>query len=97
MMSNDLDEPCAVLHGTPVDGYKLAGPFLSEDDALEWAKDAFQKGDPYWWVLPIEEPEFEVLDPDVLDACGKCGSCLACDCNIVDMTPPMPTYALDGI
>ncbi len=92
-----MDEAYAILSGNPIKGWKLDGPFLSEDEALEWAKDAFDH--PYWWTLPIAEPEF-----DIIEACGKCGSCLECDCDtladdldIAIPTPPVPDYVLNGV
>lgn len=39
-----------VVHGSPLDGLTIVGPFADPFDAAEWAE-AFVDGE--WWVAPL--------------------------------------------
>ena len=44
-----------ILHGNPVDGLGLVGPFPSADEATEYADEYFN-GAGEWWIVELEAP-----------------------------------------
>lgn len=49
-MAND-NNFCVII-GDPIDGITVYGPFLSGEDAVEWAEQ-FASGTQNWWVTEL--------------------------------------------
>lgn len=52
-----LDHLHVVVHGNVFDGIRIVGPFLTWDDACQWAE---INADREWWVTGIHSAEKEV-------------------------------------
>lgn len=46
--------PAIIVMGTPVDGFEFIGPFMSSEDAANYA-DKIDGGD--WWITSLDAPE----------------------------------------
>ena len=51
-MSIDAPHQVVILHGNPVDGHTLIGPFKDVVDANEWADGL----DGEWWCMTLQAP-----------------------------------------
>lgn len=47
-----------VMYGNPSIGFKLIGPFDSNDDANTWADENITT-EYDWWLMPIDQPKEE--------------------------------------
>src|SRR5437660_2102778 len=55
-----------ILVGNPLQGIKeILGPFFDEDEAIEWAADNLK--DPYWWTKDLKEPDWDILDGEIIE------------------------------
>lgn len=50
-MLQDNNQFCVII-GDPIDGVTIYGPFLSSEDAIEWAEQ-FVSGTQNWWVTQL--------------------------------------------
>lgn len=44
----------AIIHGNPVDGFHVIGPFDSQEAAIEYGEHVFTIAD--WWTITLEQP-----------------------------------------
>ena len=43
-----------IVHGNPIDGINIVGPFATHEDACTHAED--RMNEPEWWIVPLEAP-----------------------------------------
>lgn len=46
-----------IVAGSPLDGLTIIGPFVTADDAIEYAQNHRGLRDDSWWVASLDQPE----------------------------------------
>lgn len=46
-----------ILHGNPVDGFEIIGPFTTGEDAVDWASRHEHQFENSWWIAPLRAKE----------------------------------------
>jgi hypothetical protein len=56
-----------VLHGNPVDGFRLVGPYDSREEAIEDGDSV----DTEWWVIDMEPPDGADAEEEAVKVASK--------------------------
>lgn len=105
LVPDQLQEPCVIIYGNPVDGLAVVGPFELYGDAEAYAEKKIDDG---WWITNLE-PVVEVhwitnLEPVVVDVHvdyphepGRLIDCPACEARChCDADPGTTACVFEG-
>jgi hypothetical protein len=51
-LTENSDDLHVAFEGNPIDGFTVQGPFMSDDEAIDFASGTYHD----WWVVPLQKP-----------------------------------------